>query len=50
MSTSHSFPANEYEALALLYLQNKDISLLTPEELIKEYRSIIHALMLADEP
>ena len=48
MDRLQTFPANEYEALALLYLQNKDISKLSVEDLMKKYRSIVHNLMLAD--
>lgn len=34
----HTFPENEIQALALLYLQNRDLSDLSPEELYDEYK------------
>ena len=34
----HTFPKNADEALALLYLQNQDLSGLTPEELYDQYK------------
>lgn len=32
-----SFPSNSTEALAYLYVQSLDISMLTPEQLLEEY-------------
>lgn len=32
-----SFPADKYEALALLYIQNQDLSNISPEELYDKY-------------
>ena len=34
----HSFPSNECEALALLYVQNQDLSNVSPEELWDKYQ------------
>ena len=31
------FPADKYEALTMLYLQNQDLSGLSPEELLDKY-------------
>lgn len=39
-----TFPENEYEALAMLYIQNQDISGLTPEELLDRYDDAYHAI------
>jgi len=36
--TLRSFPSNELEALAMLYVQNQDLSGLTPEQLLDEYQ------------
>lgn len=33
----HSFPANKAEALAMLYLSQRDLSHLSPEELLDKY-------------
>ena len=33
-----SFPESETEALALLYLQNQDLSGLTPEQIYSKYK------------
>lgn len=33
----YSFPDNEYEALAMLYVQHQDLSGLTPEQLLDMY-------------
>lgn len=32
------FPSSEYEALAILYIQNPDLSDKTPEELLRFYK------------
>ena len=32
------FPSNKYEALAMLYLQNQNLSGFTPEELAGKYQ------------
>lgn len=34
----YSFPDNEYEALAMLYVQHQDLSGLTPEQLFDMYQ------------
>lgn len=34
----NSFPGNEYEALAMLYVQTQDLSGLTPEQLLDKYQ------------
>lgn len=36
--TLRSFPRNECEALAILYIQNQDLSGVTPEELLEKYQ------------
>ena len=33
-----TFPSSKYEALTMLYLQNQDLSGLTPEELLEKYQ------------
>lgn len=38
------FPSNQYEALAMLYLQNQDITGKTPEELFKLYTETVHKI------
>ena len=38
--TTKIFPANKYEALALLYIQQQDISGLTPKELVERFDSV----------
>ncbi|GGC88305.1 hypothetical protein GCM10011573_17390 [Enterococcus wangshanyuanii] len=35
-----TFPANKHEALTMLFLQNQDISNLTPEELVNKYKEV----------
>ena len=32
-----TFPSNRIEALTMLYLQNQDLSDITPEELLEKY-------------
>lgn len=34
------FPTNKEEALTMLFLQNQDLSSLSPEELAKEYEEV----------
>lgn len=34
-NTMSEFPSNSYEALAMLYMENQDLSGKTPEELLK---------------
>lgn len=34
-----TFPSNKIEALAMLYLQNQDLSNLSPEEVCDEYQN-----------
>lgn len=36
--TFRAFPRNEFEALAMLYIQNQDLSDVTPEELLEKYQ------------
>lgn len=36
--TLRTFPENEVEALAMLYIQNQDLSTVTPEELLDMYQ------------
>lgn len=36
--TLRTFPDNDIEALAMLYLQNQDLSDVTPEELLDKYQ------------
>lgn len=36
----HSFPSNEIEALAMLWLQSQDLSGITPEELLDKYQDV----------
>ena len=36
--TLRTFPRNEFEALAMLYIQNQDLSGVTPEELLEKYQ------------
>lgn len=36
--TFKTFPDNETEALAMLWLQNQDLSSVTPEELLEKYQ------------
>lgn len=35
--TMQPFPRNEVEALAMLYVQNQDLSDITPEDLVNMY-------------
>lgn len=37
-TTLNTFPASELQALALLYVQNQDLSGLSPEEVYDKYR------------
>lgn len=39
-----SFPRTTYQALAMLYMQNQDISRLTPEELYDEYTNVLNRI------
>ena len=36
----YTFPSNQQEALAMLYLQNQDLSGLTPAQLADKYNSV----------
>lgn len=38
------FPSNQYEALAMLYLENQDLAGKTPEELFKLYTGTVHKM------
>lgn len=40
MNDIKTFPANKTEALTMLYLQNSDLSKLTPSELAEKYISV----------
>lgn len=46
MSDFKTFPADKYEALALLYLQNQDLSGLTPEEVYDKYEDSYRKIRL----
>lgn len=35
-----TFPSNKISALTLLYLQNQDLSSLTPEDLVDKYNEV----------
>lgn len=35
----YTFPSNKYEALTMLYVQNQDLSELTPEQLLDMYQT-----------
>lgn len=35
--TSQSFPSNKLEALTMLYMQNQNLTLLTPAQLLDKY-------------
>lgn len=39
-----SFPRTDIEALALLYVQNQDLTNVTPEELLEMYDSAVEAM------
>ena len=39
--TLKTFPSNAIEALALLYMQNRDLSDYTPEQIYDEYMEVI---------
>lgn len=41
-----TFPANKYDALTMLFLQNQDLSNLKPEELANKYNEV-HAKIKA---
>ncbi|WP_157454950.1 hypothetical protein [Carnobacterium maltaromaticum] len=41
-----TFPKNKYDALTMLFLQNQDLSNLTPEELANKYNEV-HAKIKA---
>ena len=36
--TLKAFPSNEYEALAMLYVQSRDLTNDSPEELLEKYQ------------
>ena len=42
------FPADKYEALALLYIQQQDISGLTPKELVAKYDDVLKEMRKPD--
>ena len=37
----NTFPSNRFEALTILYLQNQDLSNLTPSELSQKYTEVL---------
>lgn len=37
----NTFPSNRFEALTMLYLQNQDLSNLTPSELSQKYIEVL---------
>lgn len=39
-----TFPSNECEALALLYIQSKDLSEATPEEMFDKYQDALQRI------
>lgn len=41
---NHYFPSSKYEALAMLYVQNQDISKMSPEELFKLYQQTVQSI------
>lgn len=43
------FPKNKLEALALLYLQNQDLSGISPEELLNKYEETYEKLHEQDK-
>ena len=47
--TSQSFPHNKLEALTMLYLQNQDISRMTPVQLLDKYQSVYDELKAYDQ-
>lgn len=46
--TFNTFPHNKVEALAMLYLQNQDLSKVTPEELLNLYVDTYEEIKNAD--
>lgn len=40
-----AFPSNEYEALAMLYIRNQDLSHITPKELWELYEKTYLEIM-----
>lgn len=46
--TFSTFPHNKIEALTMLYLQNQDLSNVTPEELVKLYADTLEKVKNAD--
>lgn len=38
---SYGFPKNDLEALAMLYLQNQDLSKATPGQIFEEYKEAL---------
>lgn len=40
----HTFPRTDIDALAMLYLQNQDISNLSPEDLYEKYTDVKNAI------
>jgi len=39
-SNFSTFPPNRIEALTMLYLENQDLSMLSPEDLVVKYREV----------
>lgn len=48
MNEPKIFPANKREALALLYVQSKDLTGITPSELLTMYNSALEEIGAAD--
>jgi hypothetical protein len=46
-SSLNTFPSTKAEALTMLYLQNQDLSDITPEELAKKYSEVLSEIRKA---
>ena len=42
--TLHTFPNNAAEALAILYLQQRGIAKMNPEQIVDEYERVLSAM------
>lgn len=45
----NTFPNNKTAALTMLYLQNQDLSKLTPGELLEKYYEVYKAIQIKDK-
>lgn len=45
----YSFPDNEYEALAMLYVQHQDLSGLTPEQFLDMYQEAYNKIRVHEK-